>query len=137
MQTHRSEWRFEQVPLESIAALRRSEDPPKILNVSSVPLLLQTRSAILKTAGLLAVNTGSTAEAVRLCRRQAFDAVVLCHALSRPQKQQVMQAARRSQTRTRVIGLYNVARTEAAGADVAVDSHDGPEALLKAVRAAF
>ncbi len=131
-----AERRFEQVPLASIATLR-SADSPKVLHVSPIPLLLETRSAVLEAAGVRTVSAGSVAAAVRLCRRHSFNAVVLCHELSRQQKEQVMRAARRNNTATTVIGLYNLVSTEAKGADLAVDSHDGPEALLQAVRSAL
>ncbi len=129
--------RFEQVSLESIAPLRRDEPRRKVLNLSPDPLLLQTRAAILERTGVLTVNAGSAAEAVWLCRSQHFDAVVVCHSLDQQQRQLVMQAARRGKPGTTVIGLYNLTRANAAGADLVVDTNDGPEALLKAVRTAL
>ncbi len=127
--------RFEQVPLSSVPGLLQEKRRPQILNVSPDLLLLRTRTAILERAGVWTVNAGSTAEAVRLCRRYGFDGVVLCHELSEQAKRQVTQAARRRRAGTTVIGLYSIGPSEAAAADVAVNAHDGPEALLKAVRA--
>lgn len=126
--------RFEQVPLHTIPVLRENAVRPRVLNVSLDATLLQTRSAILQSTGAAVVNANGYGEAVRACARQAFDAVVLCHALPRHHKREVMQAARRGRSATKVVGLYNIAPAQAAGADVAVDSHDGPEALLQAVR---
>jgi CheY-like chemotaxis protein len=129
-----SRGRFEQVPLTSIPVLLEKTRHPQVLHVSSDPVLLGTRGAILERSGVLTVSAGSGAEAVRLCRRHSFDAVVLCHELAPRHKQEVIHAVRRRGSGTKVIGLYSVTPSEAAGADLAVDSHDGPEALLQAVR---
>ena len=124
---------FEQVPLARIAPLLEGKRPPRILIVGHDPLLVETRSAILQNSGLRAIGASSAAEAARISRREEFDALVLCHELSQQDKQMVMQEARRRKPRSKVIALYSITPSEASGADLAVDSHDGPEAFLEAV----
>jgi len=133
MRKHPTRRRFEHVPLQAILGRERAPGPLKVLNVGIEPSLLQTRGAILQRAGMEVVNVGDSATAVRAFRRQAFDAVVLCHGLGREHKRDVIEAARRRTPSPKVVALYNLTRSEAAGADLAIDSQDCPEALLRAM----
>ncbi len=128
----RRQLRFEQVPLESIFAELGKQK--KVLNVSSDPCLLETRKAILERGGYQVVCASSAEEAVRLCRHESFKAIVLGHSLPGRLKHAVIQAARKYNPDARIIGLYKVSPNEAAGADIIIDSHDGPDLLLQAVR---
>ncbi len=126
--------RFEQVPLESIFVASNPKPPQKVLNVSADLSLLETRRAILERGGYLVSCASNAVEAVLLCRKEAFDAVVIGHSLPKRQKHAVIQAVRRYNPAARIIGLYKISTAEAVGADVVMDSHDDPEILVQIIR---
>ncbi len=120
--------------MESIFVAADPQAPKKVLNVSAEIMLLETRRAIFERGGYLVSCATNAVEAIWLCRQEAFHAVVVGHSLPKRQKHAVIQAARKYNPGARIIGLYKVIPDEAAGADVAIDSHDGPEILLQALR---
>ncbi len=126
--------RFEQVPLESVFVASDSKGPKKVLNVSADLSLLETRRAILERAGCLVSCASNAVDVVQLCRKETFDAVVLGHSLPKRQKHAVIQAVRKYNPAARIIGLYMISTAEAVGTDIVIDSHDGPDILIEAIR---
>lgn len=130
---NKSRRRFQQVPLEKIAAVAEAA-APKVLSVSRDGVLAQTRSTILQRAGLQVDTVMDTEEAARLLFDKSYDAVVLEHSLSREGKAEVIGAARSARSAPWIIGLYNLWSSEARGVHIAIDTQDGAEALVTAIR---
>lgn len=80
------------------------------------------------------VHAASAEEAARHFRRHSFRAVIIGQAVPTEEKPKLIRAARAAASAPWIIGVYKLAADEAAGAHVAVDSHDGPQALLSALR---
>ena len=125
--------RFPHVPLESIPALRSSKETA-VLNICADPPLLETRTAILQVAGFHTVAAGSAAAALRELSAQPFQVVVLCHPIPARQRKDIGERARQRIPGVRTIMLYKVSSTEAADADVAMDSHEYPDVMINAIR---
>ena len=131
---HRRSPRFERVPLRSILVASDPNAPRKVLNVSADPSLSETRRAILERAGYRVSCASDAADVAQLCRQETFDAVVVGHSLPQRQRYAVIEAVRKYNPAARIIGLYKMAAAEAAGADLAIDSHDDPEILVQVIR---
>ncbi len=104
------------------------------MNISADPSLLETRRAILERGGYLVSCASNAVDAIRLCRQEAFDTVVVGHSIPKRHRRAVIQAVRKYNPAALIIGLYKISPDEAVGADVVIDSHDGPDILIEAVR---
>ncbi len=124
--------RFSQVPLGAVPGRERRS--AAVLNLGYDPPLLETRSIMLKNAGFRVRSVASAAAALHALSFQAFDVIILCHTVPERQRREVIEAARKRTPSVKTVVLYRVTRAEAEGADVALDSHDGPEALVSAVQ---
>ena len=124
--------RFSQVPLKAVPGQDRQGGA--VLNLGYDSALLETRSIMLKNAGLRVCSVASAAAALHAVSSQAFDVIILCHTVPERQRREVMEAARKRRPGVRTVVLYKVTRAEAEGADVAVDSHDEPGSLVAAVQ---
>ncbi len=120
--------------MESVFFASDPKAPKNVLNVSADLNLLETRRAILEREGYLVSCASNAVEAVLLCRQEPFDAVVVGHSLPKRQKHAVIQAVRKYSPAACIIGLYKISVAEAVGADIVIDSHDGPDILIEAIR---
>lgn len=123
--------RFPQIPLNHVPI---NGARPRVLHVSTERALALTRSAILQRAGFRVQTAYATGEAARLLHENDYVAVIVGHSLSREQKAHVIGAARAASSAPWIVGLYSLSSTEASGAHVAVDTHDGPQAVVDALR---
>lgn len=131
--------RFPQVPLAQVPASpgRASRAPakwPRVLNVSRDRSVAETRSDIMKEAGFRVETVFAAGDAAHLLQEKEYEAVIVGHNLSREQKAQVIGAARAAAGAPWIIGLYTLGPFEAVGTHFAVDVHEGPQAIVEAVR---
>jgi DNA-binding NtrC family response regulator len=122
--------RFEQIPVEKVPFLQPSG--PSVLNVSSDLALLNTRTAILEIAGIRATAAANVRTAVRAIQDEVFNAVVLCHTVNAKDRAEIVREARKVTPKVRVIEVFKI--SSAGDADICVDSHAGPEALIATLR---
>ena len=106
-----------------------------ILNISSDPMLLKTRSLVLQSAGYQPVPARTLGDVVQGCKQNDIAAIVVCHAIHAADKERLMLAAWSCcHPTTPIISLYLASPGEAEGADVALAAYDGPEVLLEVLR---
>ncbi len=103
----------------------------QILNVSYDALLLQTRSAILHSAGYAVIPANTFSQALKLLQRCAFDLVVIGHSLPTGDTCTLLAAVRALSTP--VLLLTRGSEGSSGEADLVLPAIDGPRALLTAV----
>jgi DNA-binding response OmpR family regulator len=103
-----------------------------LLAIGSDPSVLATRADVLKQAGYLVSIASSESSACHILDQANFDLVIVCHTFSPSDRRRVVEAARRSNSRPRVISINRGPETEMA-ADATIHSLDGPDALLRSV----
>ena len=107
-----------------------------ILAVGKDPMILNTRSLILRSAGYIVKSSTAIDEAVALTRVVDADLVLLCHSISEQERDWVRRAIRASGSR---IPIYTVAP---ASIDFSPNLADGtlpnrPGDFLKSIKAAL
>lgn len=106
-----------------------------ILSVSHDVSVLETRNAVLRTAGFTVETTTSAAEAIKILQRTRIDAVVLGDSIPWEERNALVHAVRQIKSDVPVVALRRdneplIAEAECMG------SLDGPESLIAKVRAA-
>ncbi len=126
--------RFEQIPLHAVPVSARRADRKRVLNVCMDRTLLQTRTAVLKAAGFRPIAANTLASAAKALAARQVQAVVMCHTISEHDREALVQVVRKRCARARVIALSNGYALPQHGVDATIESHDGPEALIQALR---
>lgn len=101
-----------------------------ILVVGQDPVILQTRSSILRSAGYAAREASTIAEAIDLFQNGDFDLVLLCHSLSVADRDRIVRFVRSGGSR---VPIYTVSSAsgdfQAGSADRVLSSR--PQDLIK------
>jgi DNA-binding NtrC family response regulator len=106
----------------------------KILAVSYDESLLRTRKMILEREGFAVSAASGLEEATRACADATpFDLILLGHSIPRGEKEKMLAELKRH-CRAPILSIRSHADPPVPGADYSVDSHDGPEALISAVK---
>jgi DNA-binding response OmpR family regulator len=109
---------------------------PSILSISYDESLLRTREWLLRAAGFTVTSALGFTEAVAHCGNSDFDLVIIGHSI--PQKDTTALIERvRTHNHTRILSLRRQGEEPIQGADYSVESAQGPDALLEAVKAAL
>jgi|SRR5579864_6819773 len=109
--------------------------PKKILAVSYDEALLRTRKMILEREGFAVSSARDLAEAARACAgKSTFDLILLGHSIPRREKEEILSEVRRLCPSARVLSIRAHGEAQVAQVDYSVSSHDGPEALISAVK---
>lgn len=111
--------------------------PKKILAVSYDEALLRTRKMILEREGYIVRAALGLEEATRACAEseKKFDLILLGHTIPRAEKRKILPELKKH-CPAPVLSIRAHGDLPIPGADYSVDSHDGPEALISAVRRA-
>ncbi len=104
---------------------------PRILNVSYDMILLETRSAILRTAGYAVRPARTLTRAMVLLKRGAFDLVVIGHSMPAVDTQTLLATAHSASTP--VLVMARGTEQVDAEADFVFTAADGPHAFLRAI----
>ena len=87
---------------------------PLVLHVGTDLALLNTRSAVLESAGMAVVRASNSAEALRLFTDADFDAVVLCHSIPPDQCRRIERAVHASRPSVPVLVLQSISKSTGA-----------------------
>jgi len=109
---------------------------PTILSVSGNETLLRSRQMVLESVGWHVVTTNHTVEALLWLAEREFDAVVLGHSISPPERISLARSIKTIKPDVPVVMVCvqgdNVFKNEYA--DARVGSLDGPVVLINAIR---
>ncbi len=104
----------------------------RIVSVSSDPILLQTRNAVLRSAGYDVSDATGADDTKKLLDGSRFDVLVIGHTMPESVRRTLSEMGQRHATPVVLLCLGRGQSSDIA-ADVRVDSSEGPAALLKAV----
>ena len=104
-----------------------------ILNVSTNPSLLETRSLLLRTAGYIVVEQSSTKAAANELLSGDFDAVILCHSITQEQRDRLVNLIRTQRPSTPILIITGRFGQFDRRVDAVVEND--PESLLQEVAA--
>jgi CheY-like chemotaxis protein len=108
----------------------------RILSISYDELLLHTRQAILEQEGFEVRSAWGFAEALEACQgHDDFDVVVMGHSMPQRDKTELVKALR-TKCDAPLVSIYRQGDSAMPEADYSVNAHEGPMALLEAVRKA-
>ena len=107
---------------------------PSILSISYDESLLRTREWLLRGAGFAVTSALGFTEATAHCGNSAFDLVIVGHSIPRKDTTALIEQIR-MHNHTRVLSLRRQGDNAIPGADLSVESSEGPDALLAAVKA--
>ena len=109
----------------------------RILSISYDESLLTTRKMILEQAGFDVAAAYGFAEASTICRfDHTFDLIVMGHSIPRKDKTALLEMLRPN-CKAPLLSIRRHTEPPIPEADFSVDSHDGPEALVAAVKSAL
>ena len=97
---------------------------------------MKTRQYIFELAGFDVVSAFGFTDAMAQCRDGKFDVVVLGHTLP-PQDKSALVGALRKKCGCPIVSIRRPGQSKHPDADYSVDSGEGPEAMLAAVREAL
>jgi len=103
-----------------------------VLVVSAEPSIGQTRLLLLEEAGHAAHMVESPAKAREILQLDHFDAAVLDHTLSKDERGHLIHFMRQFAPAIRILLLHKSGAD--SGADLHLDSRDGPDALKRALK---
>lgn len=104
-----------------------------ILAVGYDPLVLETRSRVLQSAGYLVTSVLSSKQAIAQFLEGDFDLVVLCHSIPEKERQRLVSVIREHSSRTPIIFISSGLGQRDPSADVTIESD--PKDLLSGLRA--
>jgi DNA-binding NtrC family response regulator len=91
---------------------------------------------ILEREGYAVSAARGLEEATRACAEEkTFDLILLGHSIPRREKEKILPELKK-RCAAPVLSIRNHTEPPVTGAEFSVDSHDGPEALIKAVKTA-
>lgn len=102
-----------------------------LLVVSAELSIRQTRVMLLEEAGHTPQVAESCAQAKEVLQLTKFDLVILDHTLSKHDRVDLIRSIRKMATITRVLLLHTSGAD--CGADLHLDSREGPDALISAI----
>lgn len=102
-----------------------------LLVVSAELSIRQTRLLLLEEAGHTPQVAESCAQAKEVLQLTKFDLVILDHTLSKDDRVDLIQFIRKTGVTTRILLLHKSGVD--SGADLYLDSRDGPDALISAI----
>jgi DNA-binding response OmpR family regulator len=103
-----------------------------VLLVGHEPSLRDTYALLFQFAGYLAESV-ALEELESAAKRMAFAVIVLDHTLSLEQRKAAVQTVRRLTPQAKTVALHSSAKD--CGADLSMDSRDGPGEILERVGA--
>jgi len=109
---------------------------PSILSISYDESLLRTREWLLRGAGFSVTSALGFTEAIAHCGNSAFDLVIVGHSIPRKDTTALIEQVR-SHNHTRILSLRRQGQEAVSGADYSVESSEGPDVLIAAVKAAL
>jgi CheY-like chemotaxis protein len=104
-----------------------------VLSLGLDPVLLQTRSEVLRAAGYLVHTATSTDAAIQMLVSGDLDLVVICHSLPARERSRVIAAIKAAKPSAKVLVVRTNGEATKGEADASVHSLDGPESLLARV----
>ena len=107
--------------------------PPSVLSISYDESLLRTREWLLSAAGFSVTSALGFTDAAAHCRNSAYDLVIVGHSIPRKDKAALIEQIR-MHNHTRVLSLRRQGEDSIPGADLSVESSEGPDALIAAVK---
>src|SRR6185312_11160967 len=106
-----------------------------VLTVGNDPVLLETRSQVLRTAGYIVVSARSIKQAITKFLEGDFDLIVLCHSISEEERQRFTAFIRERNSRTPVVFVASSLGQRDPLADVT--TQNDPQDLLTGLREAL
>jgi CheY-like chemotaxis protein len=103
------------------------------LAVGRDPLLLDTRSQVLRSDGYTVVTALSSEQALQQFKSGDFDLVILCHSIPISERERLADAMHRHSPNTPVVLVSRTPAQQATGGDASVASD--PEQLLRDIPA--
>jgi DNA-binding response OmpR family regulator len=101
-----------------------------ILNISSDPSLLETRSAILEHAGFAVISASDYRQVLLACETQKLDLAIIGHSLDSKERKRVATTIREKCPEVHIVALYRLGKSEVDGiGDYALPADD-PALLL-------
>jgi DNA-binding response OmpR family regulator len=104
----------------------------RILVVGREPALRETYVMLFNRAGYQ-TETGDIEDALRLLKTAKASVLVIDPTLSKEQRKYLVQSARQLSPDTKIMALHASARD--CGADLFMDSRDGPDAIVAGLQA--
>lgn len=108
--------------------------PPHILSVGNDPILMASRSLILRGAGYLVEEAYTVDKAISLVEADSIDAMLICHTIARNDQQVLISAVREKRRLMPILCLRSYAYESVPRTCTAVDND--PEVLLNRVKLA-
>src|SRR5215470_2290312 len=109
---------------------------PSILSISYDESLLRTREWLLRAAGFSVTSALGFTEATVHCSNAVFDLVIVGHSIPRKDARVLIEQVR-PHNHTRILSLRRQGEEPVPGADYCVESSQGPDVLLAAVKSAL
>lgn len=109
---------------------------PSILSISYDESLLRTREWLLRASGFTVTSALGFTEAAAHCRNSTFDLVIIGHSIPRHDRIALIEQVRRH-NHTRILSLRRQGEEPIPGTGHWVESSEGPDALLAAVKDAL
>jgi DNA-binding response OmpR family regulator len=106
----------------------------KILSIGYDEPLLLTRQYILQQAGFTVVSALRLEEAIRHCKHQKFDLIVLGHSIPPTDKTRLIAAGKKL-AGCPTLSITGSDQSPHPGVDYSVDASEGPRALVHAIQA--
>src|SRR5919204_64924 len=109
---------------------------PSILSISYDESLLRTREWLLRASGFNVTSALGFTEAAAHCRNSGFDLVIIGHSIPRNDRAALIEQVK-AHNHGRILSLRRQGEEPIAGVDHSVESSEGPDVLLAAVKAAL
>ena len=109
---------------------------PSILSISYDESLLRTREWLLRASGFTVTSALGFTEAAAHCRNSDFDLVIVGHSIPQHDRIALVEQVRRH-NHTRILSLRKQGEELISGVDHWVESSEGPDVLIAAVKAAL
>lgn len=103
-----------------------------VLVVSAETTIRQTRTLLMEGAGYRVVAAESRHKAIQIAQQFDFDIVILDHTLNKHDRIRCIRFIRQVAPATRILVLHKSGTD--CGADLCLDSREGPERLMSCVR---
>lgn len=115
--------------------LKQDDNLTTILSISYDPPLLHTREWILKAEGYRVTSACGFVDALEQCRTHKFGLAIMGHSIPQDDKVALISEFKK-QSDAPILSIVRHGDTPLAQADYWVDASDGPQALVRAVKAA-
>ena len=109
---------------------------PSILSISYDESLLRTREWLLRASGFTVTSALGFTQAAAHCRNNGFDLVIVGHSIPRHDRIALIEQAR-THNHTRILSLRRQGEEPIPEVDHWVESAEGPDVLIAAVKAAL